>query len=552
VSPPARRLPSVTVHMVGLSLLFVGLGMVVCAFVDVVDRGDATPELALSGLATMAVGAAARRWSRVPADLPPRSVFAAVSVAWVVTSLAGAVPYLTTGLLDSFDGALFESVSGFTCSGSSVFTAIDYDQASPGLLWWRQLTQWFGGMGIIVLAVAVLPFLGVGGLELIRAEAPGPSTDRLAPRVSETAKRLWAVYVGFTAVSTRALLATGVGWFDASGLALALVSTGGFAPDAASIGGYDSVAVEVVVIIGMVIGGSSFTLLYNALRGRPGVYLRSSEFRMYILAMVIGVVAVTAILAVGGSGVAESLRMAAFNVATLGTSTGFGNADGLGSPGDFALWAPAAQVVLFLFMWVGGMTGSTSGGMKVLRAQVMARIAWRELRRAERPRIALPIKQGREVLDEGTVGRIAGFVLLYVVVVVGAAVVLAMAGTDALTGFSGAVSAMGNMGPALGEAGPASSFAVYSVAERMVLALLMVIGRLEVFPMVLTIVVAARWVGSHGTSRRRHREVPSGQLVAAEGHDGRGQGQGQGSQQGQVPRRQPVVDRRARRGPVQR
>lgn len=510
MSARPRRIPSVTLQMVALSLVFVGAGMVVCALIDVIDRGHAAAELTLTGLATMTVGEALRRSTRVPAHLPPRSVFIAVSVSWLVTSVVGAVPYLSTGLLDAFDGALFESISGFTCSGSSVFTAVDFDQASPGVLWWRQLTQWFGGMGIIVLAVAVLPFLGVGGLELIRAEAPGPSADRLAPRVSETAKRLWAVYLGFTVVSTVALLVTGVGWFDASGLALALVSTGGFAPEAASIGAYDSVAVEGVIIIGMVIGGSSFTLLYNAVRGRPGGYLRSSEFRMYIAAMVVGTVAVTAILAAAGSGVAEALRMAAFNVATLGTSTGFGNAAGVGSPGDFALWVPAAQVILFLFMWVGGMTGSTSGGMKVLRAQVMARVAWRELRRAERPRVVLPIKQGDEVLDEGIVGRVAGFVLLYVVVVIAASVVLTMAGTDVITGFSGAVSAMGNMGPALGEAGPASSFAVFSVPERMVLALLMIIGRLEVFPMVLTMVVAARWIGSHRPGRRSRSSSPLG------------------------------------------
>ncbi|MFV0317543.1 MAG: TrkH family potassium uptake protein [Microthrixaceae bacterium] len=499
--PGLRKVRSIWVHMAGLSLVFAAAGMAVCALVDVVERGHGTAGLLWAAAVTAVVGETLRRVSTVGDELRPRAVFVAVSLAWVITAVAGALPYLFTGLLDTFDGALFESISGFTCSGSSIFSAADFDDATPGLLFWRQMTQWFGGMGIIVLAVAVLPFLGVGGLELIRAEAPGPTSDRLAPRVSETAKRLWAVYVVFTAVSAVALFIAGVGWFDATGLSLALVSTGGFAPEAASIGAYDSVAVEVVTIVGMVIGGASFTLLYAALRGRPGDYVRNPEFRGYAAGLVVGTAVVTLFLVTAGGSFGESLRMASFNVVTLGTSTGFGNATGSGSLGDFAMWVPGAQVVLLLFMWVGGMTGSTSGGMKVLRAQVMAGVAWRELRRAERPRSALVVKQGTEVVRDEIVGRIAGFVLLYVVIVVVATVALTLAGTDVLTGFSGAISAMGNMGPALGEAGPASSFAVYSAPERMILAALMLVGRLEVFPMVLSVVVAVNWLGRR-TSRR--------------------------------------------------
>lgn len=502
---PSRRVESLWVHMAGLSLEFAAAGMALCAVIDLVEGGHGAAGLLLSALITAVLGEAMRRATRVGADLPPRSVFVAVSMAWIVSSVAGALPYLLTGLIGSFEQAFFESVSGFTCTGSSIFTASDFADATPGVLFWRQLTQWFGGMGIVVLAVAVLPFLGVGGLELIRAEAPGPTSDRLAPRVSETAKRLWTVYVIFTVASAAALMLAGIGWFDATGLSLALVSTGGFAPEAASVGAYDSAVVETVVIVGMIIGGASFTLLYAAMRGRPIEYLRNSEFRTYLLALGAGTVAVTVALVAAGGELAESLRMASFNVVTLGTSTGFGNATGAGSPGDFAVWVPAAQVILFLFMWVGGMTGSTSGGMKVLRAQVMARVAWRELRRAERPRAVLPIKQGSEVLDEDIVGRIAGFVLLYIVIVIGATLALTLAGNDVLTGLSGAVSAMGNMGPALGQAGPSSSFAVYSAAERMILAALMIVGRLEVFPMVLTLVVMTRWVRRRTGSKRTAR-----------------------------------------------
>ena len=214
--------PSVTAHMAGLSLGFTGAGMAVCAAVDAIEGGSAVVALLAASVLTVALGETIRRRTHVPGDLPPRAVFVAVSVSWLATSVLGALPFLFSGLISSFEPALFESISGFTCTGSTVLSAEDFAAASPGVLFWRQLTQWFGGMGIIVLAVAVLPFLGVGGLDLIRAEAPGPTSDRLAPRVSETAKRLWLVYVGFTVVSTVALLATGLDWFDASGIALAL------------------------------------------------------------------------------------------------------------------------------------------------------------------------------------------------------------------------------------------------------------------------------------------------------------------------------------------
>lgn len=492
---PSPRVASVSLHMAGLALLFTSAGMAVCALVDVAMGGGDMVALAGSSLVVAMVGVGAWRSSRVPDHLRPKQVFAAVSWSWAAMSVAGAVPFLAAGLFGRLDDALFESISGFTCTGSTVMTGEDFATAGPGVLFWRQMTQWFGGMGIIVLAVAVLPFLGVGGLELIKAEAPGPTSDRLAPRVSETAKRLWIVYLGFTVASTLALMVVGLSLYDASAHALALVSTGGFSPNASSIGAYDSVAVELVVVAGMVIGGASFTLHWQALQGRLSAYWRSSELRLYLLGMAVSTVAVALLLVDDGNTVGEATRAALFNVVTLATSCGFGNATQAGALGDFVLWVPAAQVILFAFMWSGGMTGSTSGGIKVLRVQVMGRLAWRELVRARRPRALRPIKQGHEAVAEDVVSRIAGFVLLYFLLAVAATLVLTFFGTDLATAFSGAVGSMGNMGPALGEAGPTSSFLVFSRPERMLLALLMIVGRLEVFPMVLAVVAAGQRLG---------------------------------------------------------
>lgn len=490
-----RRPRSVSLHMAGLALVFTAGGMAVCGAVDVAMGGDALLALLAAAVVTALVGVTLWRGSQVPAQLPPRKVFAAVTWSWLAMSAAGALPFLFAGVFDRVDDALFESISGFTCTGSTVLTPEGFETTSPGVLFWRQMTQWFGGMGIIVLAVAVLPFLGVGGLELIKAEAPGPTSDRLAPRVSETAKRLWLVYLGFTVVSTVALVAVGLSLYDASAHALALVSTGGFSPNAASIGEYDSFAVELVLVIGMIIGGASFTLHWQAIRGRLGVYWASSELRLYLLGIAVATVAVALLLVDAGSGAAESARAALFNVVTLATSCGFGNATEAGALGDFVLWVPAAQVILFAFMWSGGMTGSTSGGIKVLRVQVMGRLAWRELVRARHPRALRPIKQGHDAIDEGVVSRIAAFVLLYFVLAVVSTLVLAFLGTDLVTAFSGAVGSMGNMGPALGEAGPTSSFLVFSRPERALLAVLMLVGRLEVFPMVLALVAGAQRLG---------------------------------------------------------
>jgi trk system potassium uptake protein TrkH len=290
-------------------------------------------------------------------------------------------------------------------------------------------------------------------------------------------------------------MVTGLSLYDASAHALALVSTGGFSPNIDSIGAYDDLGVELVVVVGMVLGGTSFTLHYQAVRGRLGAYLQSSEFILYLLGIIGATAVVSVLLATDGAGIGASVRNALFNVVTLATSTGFGNATGDASLGNFAAWVPAAQVILFSFMWSGGMTGSTSGGIKVLRVQVMGRVAWREMVRARRLRVVRPITQGDEPIEEATVSRITGFVLLYFLIAVGAGAVLTFGGTDITTSFSGSVSAMGNMGPALGEAGPTSSFLVFPRAGRMLLALLMLVGRLEVFPMVLLAVAGVRQLG---------------------------------------------------------
>lgn len=479
VVPENWRRPSTALHVSGLALVFVSIGLVAAALVEIVDGGDEAMALLATAAGGFVVGLGTWQGSRLPDRVPAVQAFAAVTWTWLSVSLLGAVAFVATGTLTRPDDAFFESMSGFSCSGSTVLA--DIEAAGAGILFFRNLTQWFGGMGLIVLAVAVLPLLRVGGLELIRAEAPGPTADRLAPRVSETAKRLWLLYAGLTVVNTLAFLAVGMSPFDASTHAFTTMSTGGFSPRNLSIGHYDSTAVELVTVLFMVVGGASFTLHWLAIvRRRPAVWIRSAELRLY-LAIMVGAIGLVFLLHLpDGAGAATTLRDSVFNVVTVVTSCGFGTA-------DFTTWAAGAQLVLLVLMVPAGMTGSTSGGVKILRIQVLVRHALREVTRSRHRTARLPIRLAREPIPEAVVARVVGFVVIYLTLMLAGGLLVTALGADPVTGFTGATSAIGNIGPALGEAGPASNFLVYPRPARMVLATLMLIGRLEVFPVLFAL-----------------------------------------------------------------
>lgn len=490
---PARRPPWLAVHMSGLALVFVAAGMWVSAAVGAVTDGRAVADLVSAGVAVAVAGAVAWRTTRVPERIGAGSALVAVVVTWVAASAAGAVPFLWAGTFGSADDALFESISGFTGTGSTVLSPIEGNPA--GILFWRSMTQWYGGMGMVVLAVAVLPFLGVGGMDLLSAEAPGPTSDRLAPRVSETAKRLWLIYGGFTVVSALALGAAGMSVYDAVTHAFTVVSTGGLSPHDASIGHFRSLTVELVVVALMLVGAASFTLHWRALRGEPAAHLRDPAFRFYALLFAAAVGVLTILLVTDGAGLGSAVRSAVFNAATLITSTGFGT-------DDFTRWVPAAQLVLLALMVTGGMAGSTSGGVKLIRVQVMLSLARRVLVRTRHPRAVLPVRLGPEPVPEPVVSRVAGFVMLYFLFTTGGVIALALSGSDLVTSLGASISAMGNMGPGLGEAGPASNFAVFTRPARGVLMVLMLAGRLEMFPV---LVAALRLGGSVAGARARLR-----------------------------------------------
>lgn len=482
-------------RMAGATLLFISVGMFVSALVDLGAGGDDARAIAAAGTLCVAAGAVLWRFTYAPERITTSSTFRAVTMTWVVAALAGALPYLLARTFPIPDDALFESVSGFTGTGSTVLTPIE--GSGRGILFWRGLTQWYGGMGMVVLAVAVLPFLGVGGLDLMSAEAPGPTSDRLAPRVRETAKRLWLVYLVFSTLAVMVYLAVGLGVYDAVVHMFTTVSTGGLSPYDSSIGHFDSRVVEMAFAVMMLIGGVNFTLHWAAMQGHAGSYFRSSQVRYYFGLFGLTVAGLWVILWRDGFGWGEAFFDAFFNGATLISSTGYGTV-------DFVQWVPAAQMILLLLMFTGGMAGSTSGGLKIIRFQAALAHARRELRRVAHPRSVQPLKLGRRAIPDSVADRIVGFVLLYVIFIIAGTVVLAMLGTDFVTAGTSIVSMMGNMGPGLGEAGPASNFLVFDRPARGVLMFFMLAGRLEMFPILLGLFsLVSRF--SHPLKRARAR-----------------------------------------------
>ncbi|MFW5952235.1 MAG: TrkH family potassium uptake protein, partial [Gemmatimonadota bacterium] len=364
------------VHVISLVLLALSAGMAVTAGVALYYAdGDFLPFLATT-LITASVGYAGYHRTEIVRDLSVREGYAVVAFAWLVIGAAGALPFLLTGVVRSPVDALFESISGFTTTGATVFA--DIEALPHGILFWRSLTQWIGGMGIIVLGIAILPYLGVGGMQLFRAEVPGPTPERLQPRIAHTAKLLWYVYAGMTAAQALLYLLGGLSLFEAVTHAFSTLSTGGFSPRTASIAAYDSAYVHYVTILFMFLAGVNFALHYRAFGSRGRVYLRDAELRFFAI-VILGATAIVAGLVLGSGayqelGLERAIRDALFQVTSIGTTTGFVTR-------DYELWPLAAQLVLFGLMFAGGMSGSTAGGVKTMRVHVLMRHVIAELKK---------------------------------------------------------------------------------------------------------------------------------------------------------------------------
>jgi trk system potassium uptake protein TrkH len=410
-------------------------------------------------------------------ELSHREAFAVAGLGWILACVVGALPYLFSGLLPNFMDALFESASGFTTTGATVVSNVEI--LPKGLLFWRSLTHWLGGMGIILLSVAILPMLGVGGMQLYRAEVPGPVVDRLKPRIRETAKTLWIVYVGISALEALLLWLGPMNGFEAICHTFGTLATGGFSTRNESIGAYHSAYVEWVVIFFMFVAGANFALHYQFLTGTRASYLRDPEFRLYLFLLFAGGVFIASLLVLDGKEALPSgIRHAVFQVTSILTTTGYTTV-------DYEQWPGVAQYVLFLLMFVGGCAGSTGGGMKCVRLLLLLKQAYRAIYQHIHPHAIFAVKLGQKTVSEEVMQSVLAFSVLFLAVFVLATGVLCGFGMDFRSAMASVVACLGNVGPGLGVTGPAETYGPLSQGVKGVLVFCMVLGRLELFTLVV-------------------------------------------------------------------
>ncbi len=463
-------------NVVGLLQVFVALAMLVTALVALgYGDGDGPAFLISTGI-TFVTGAAVYRLTRFEGEVTSREGFAIVTFAWAATAAFGSLPYLLTGVVSSPVAALFEAMSGFTTTGATVFS--DIEALPHGILFWRSMTHWIGGMGIIVLVIAVLPYLGVGGMQLFRAEVPGPTPERLRPRIAQTAELLWLVYVGLTFVLTLLYLAGGMGPFDAVNHSFSTMATGGFSTRNTSMAEM-SPYIQWVTIVFMFLAGVNYTLHFRAVTGKF-TYLRDEEWRFYAVVVLGATAAITILnLATGTHGAPEpAIRDGLFQVLAITTTTGYVSA-------DYEQWVPGARMLLFALFFVGGMAGSTSGGVKALRVMVLLKHTAKELRKHLHPRAVLVTRIGGKPVKDDVVARVMAFVILYLLLCLAGALALALTGIDPLTAIGGSISSVGNIGPSFAELGPTDNYGWMSSPGLGVLTFLMLVGRLEIYTVLL-------------------------------------------------------------------
>ena len=473
-------------NTVGVLLLFFGATMVLPLIFDLVAKDRSLiPMIKAMGI-TLVCGAVMVAFFRheKTETISQREGMAIVAVGWTAIGLFGSLPFYYSSPSFYFVDAFFESVSGFTTTGSSILTNIE--GLSPGLLIWRSFIQWLGGMGIIVLSIAILPFLGVGGMQLYKAEVPSPVPDKLKPRIRDTAVILWKVYALFTAVEVILLLVGGMSFFDALNHAFTTMPTGGFSTKNASVAHYDSVYIDIVITCFMLLAGINFSLHYQLLKGKPLAFWKDSECRFYltmciILTLVVGVNIYRTVYPDAG----QALRYAAFQVVSIVTTTGYATA-------DYEMWPVMSQVIIYFCMFVGASAGSTGGGMKCLRIMLCCKYCYRELFSLIHPRSVTHIKIGGKPVSEEIVRSVLGFLALYLALYVVSTVLLAGTGVDFITALGAVAATIGNIGPGFGMVGPVDNFLQIPYWGKWLLSWCMLLGRLEIYTL-LIIVVPEFW-----------------------------------------------------------
>lgn len=467
-------------HLIAYLLIFTGIAILLSAAVGWA-MGDSLADvraLLLGAAAGVISGILLALLMRGDVVLSRRDGFGVVAFGWLAVALVGMLPYLFSGVIRDLASALFETVSGFTTTGASVLTNLE--EIPAGILFWRSMTQWLGGMGVLVLCVAILPFLGVGGMQIYQAEIPGPSKDRLTPRIATTAKLLWGLYLLITVAQVILLMLGGMSAFDATCHAFTTMSTGGFSTRTASVAAYDSAYIDWVIIIFMYLAGANFALHFKALRGEARVFLKDSEFRYYTILWFVGCLLISINFGWSRSGdsIIDMIRHGFFQGTSIMTTTGYATR-------DFNLWPLFARCILLWMMFCGGCGGSTAGGIKVVRVVVVFKHVVRELKRVMVPQTVAHVKLGKRPIEEGVVANILNYFVLFMLIFAVMTLLMTFYTPDLVTATSAVVACLGNIGPGLGAVGPTETYAFIEPTGKLLLTLCMLLGRLELFTVVL-------------------------------------------------------------------
>jgi trk system potassium uptake protein len=465
-------------NILGVLLIVFGLAMASSGLVSFFYNENAMQGILLAGLVTFSIGGLSLRYKfSSSAVVNKREGYLIVALGWIFMGVFGALPYYFTGVTTSVTDALFESVSGLTTTGATIFN--DIEVLPQGILFWRSLTQWIGGMGIIVLTVAMFPLLGIAGIELFVAESPGPTTDKLHPRIKETAKRLWFIYVGLTIILGILLYLEGMTGFDAVNHALTTMATGGFSTKNASIAYFSSPLIQYTIIAFMFLAGCNYAVIYHGLKGRYVKVWNNEEFRYYLLFIVFTslVLGLLINLYVGGDA-EKNFRDGLFQLVSVITTTGYITA-------DYTTWSSGLTMFFFILLFLGACAGSTAGGIKIIRHTVFVKNTFLEFRRILHPRALIRVKINKEVVAPRILTHILVFLLVYLFLFIFGSLIVTSLGMDFLSSIGAVATSLGNVGPGIGDVGPVNNFSAVPIHAKKVLLGLMLLGRLELFTILI-------------------------------------------------------------------
>jgi len=466
-------------NILGFLVFITGIFMMLGIPFSIYFGDDDIPALLIAGIGTSLIGFSfwftSRKTNRL--ELGKREGYLIVTLGWVTMSLFGALPFVFHGSIPSYTNAFFETMSGFTTTGASILS--DIESMPHGLLFWRSFTQWIGGMGIIVLSLAILPLLGIGGMQLYAAEVPGITKDKFHPRVKETAKRLWVIYLAFTVAETILLMIAGMSFFDAINHSFTTMATGGFSTKNSSTAYYTSPYIQYILIFFMFFAGMNFTIHYLAIHKNFTFFKNNDEFKVYLYFTIIVSVFITLVhLPYVDFHPEEAFRQSLFHVVSLVTTTGFVSS-------DYENWAVYSRMIFFVLLFIGGSAGSTGGGIKIIRHLLLFKNGYLELKRLIHPRAVIPVRLNGKSVTPEIISNVQAFFIIYILVFVFGSILLSLMGVDFVSSIGATATCIGNIGPGFGTVGPVANFGHLPDLAKWVLSFMMLLGRLELFTVLI-------------------------------------------------------------------